>query len=478
MAFNLERKITWKELAPSLQSLFKSLQEQITANKNDITELMGRMDEAEDRLDIVEDNIVSIQNNIKYLMSISQEATITGEQDGYPILITTINMADGKQLIQENFAVRHDTLKRCEGGKTPEGGFTVVFPEPVDRIIGIQMNDTWIGYSSDGGRGIGYVDGDNWMRTDKITGSGVVINYDSVHETNDPHTFLFFFTLYGYKLTGEVPELPEGGEDIGGGSGGETTDEKFDSIQDQIDKLLNDIPIGTVRYAYVIPNGWLEMNGQLVNRSDYAELYAWAEENNLLITDSQWNDEYNLDTCNKGKFSYGNGISTFRLPDFRARFIRGLDNNAGIDTNRVLGSEQLPSLISREDNYFNLNETGVDNVCDFTYGWLPARDQRPGYGSWSGDYINDEDIEHYYNYQERTPVDIHSYEYGGRTYTKLEYGMTVDNTSTFKANRINLRLLKNNGPKWVDLNTSEHNTSTYVGSRPRNIALHAIIKAK
>ena len=122
MAFNLERKITWKELAPSLQSLFKSLQEQITDNKNDITELMGRMDEAEDRLDTVE-------NNIKYLMSISQEATITGEQDGYPILITTINMADGKQLIQENFAVRHDTLKRCEGGKTPEGGFTVVFPE-------------------------------------------------------------------------------------------------------------------------------------------------------------------------------------------------------------------------------------------------------------------------------------------------------------------------------------------------------------
>ena len=271
------------------------------------------------------------------------------------------------------------------------------------------------------------------------------------------------------------PEINPDDPEAGGGDTGASIDDKINSVLEEINKV---VPIGTVRYAYVIPDGWLEMNGQLVNRSDYAELYAWAEENNLLVTDDQWYAEYNLDTCNKGKFSYGNGISTFRLPDFRARFIRGLDNNAGIDTNRVLGSEQLPSLISREDNYFNLDETGVDNVCDFTYGWLPARDQRAGYGSWSGDYINDEDVEHYYNYQERTPIDIHSYEYGGRTYTKLEYGMAIDNTNTIKANRVNFRLLKNNGNKWVDLNTSEHNNSTYVGSRPRNIALHAIIKAK
>ena len=78
MAFNLERKITWKELAPSLQSLFKSLQEQITDNKNDITELMGRMDEAEDRLD-------QHDQQINYLYSISQKFEIIGEANGFPI---------------------------------------------------------------------------------------------------------------------------------------------------------------------------------------------------------------------------------------------------------------------------------------------------------------------------------------------------------------------------------------------------------
>ena len=457
MAFNLERKITWKELAPSLQSLFKSLQEQITANKNDITELMGRMDEAEDRLDIVEDNIVSIQNNIKYLMSISQEATITGEQDGYPILITTINMADGKQLIQENFAVRHDTLKRCEGGRTPEGGFTVVFPEPVDRVIGVQMNDTWIGYSSDGGRGIGYVDGDNWMRTDKITGSGVVINYDSVHETNDPHTFLFFFTLYGYKLTGEVPELPEGGEDIGGGSGGETTDEKFDSIQDQIDKLLNDIPIGTVRYAYVIPNGWLEMNGQLINRSDYAELYAWAEENNLLINDNEWLKSYDTTpyksstTSNRGKFSYGNGISTFRLPDFRARFIRGLDNGVGYDQNRVLGSEQLPTLVPGYDDQYYDYDTAKGEL-DITLGYLGR-----AYRYSSDTIINDEyDFD---NSETKNSAD------GSNFYI-------LNGPGYYNFSRIQERGFPGLSAK------VENPKHMYTAVRPRNIALHAIIKAK
>ena len=464
MAFNLERKITWKELAPSLQSLFKSLQEQITDNKNDITELMGRMDEAEDRLD-------QHDQQINYLYSISQKFEIIGEANGFPIGINTINLEDGTQLITQYWTER----KYTSGGGNPECAYTFAYPRPMDKVLSIQVEDTHV--HSDKHTYSGYIDGEWWIRETSINGAGFIIQYDSVHEVDENATFQFFCQVTGYRLTGEAPKPPEIDDPGGSGDTG-TTQDKIDNIQKQIDKLLNNIPIGTVRYAYVIPNGWLEMNGQLVNRSDYAELYAWAEENNLLITDSQWNDEYNLDTCNKGKFSYGNGISTFRLPDFRARFIRGLDNNAGIDTNRVLGSEQLPSLISREDNYFNLNETGVDNVCDFTYGWLPARDQRPGYGSWSGDYINDEDIEHYYNYQERTPVDIHSYEYGGRTYTKLEYGMTVDNTSTFKANRINLRLLKNNGPKWVDLNTSEHNTSTYVGSRPRNIALHAIIKAK
>ena len=391
-------------------------------------------------------------------------------------------MEDGKQLVEECFAVRHDTLKRCEGGKTPEGSFLVTFPQPVDRVIGIQMNDTWYSRSADGGRGIGYIDGDNWINSGTMTGSGCYISYDSVHEVNDPHTFMFFFTLYGYKLTGEVPELPGTGGNIPGEGvgGGDTTDDKIDSIQDQIDKLLNDIPIGTVRYAYVIPDGWLEMNGQLVSRTEYSDLFSWATNNGLMISDDQWNQSYSNDKSNKGLFSNGNGSTTFRLPDYRARFIRGLDNDASLDPNRVLGSEQLPSLIAREDNYWNKSMAGSNNtVYDFTIGWLPGRDQDSNVGaSWSGDHISSEDVFNYYTYQNRTSLDINSYTYEGRTYSKLQYGTSVDNTDILKANRINLKVIKNQSVEWIDFNTSENNGSIYAGARPRNIALHAIIKAK
>ena len=453
MPFDLENKITWKELAPSLQSLFKTLQQQITKNANDIEDLNNRLDDLADR-------VTTAENNIKYLFSISQNTTITGEQDGFPILITTINMEDGKQLVEECFAVKHDTLKRCEGGKTPEGSFLVTFPQPVDRVIGIQMNDTWYSRSADGGRGIGYIDGDNWINSGTMTGSGCYVSYDSVHEVNDPHTFVFFFTLYGYKLTGEVPELPGTGGNIPGEGvgGGDTTDDKIDSIQDQIDKLLNDIPIGTVRYAYVIPDGWLEMNGQLVSRTDYSDLFSWATNNGLMISDDQWSKNYKTtayaseSVCNKGLFSNGNGSTTFRLPDYRARFIRGLDNDAGYDPNRVLGTEQLPTLIpGYDDQYYDTTE-GDRGHLDVALGYLGR-----------------------------------AYRYSSDTIVDTEYDF--DNSAT-KNTEDGPSFFISNGPGYYNFNRvrergfpgfsgkAENARNMITASRPRNIALHAIIKAK
>ena len=184
MAFNLERKITWKELAPSLQSLFKSLQEQITTNKNDITELMGRMDEAEDRLD-------QHDQQINYLYSISQKFEIIGEKNGYPIAINTINLEDGTQLITQYWVERHYT----SGGGNPELGFVITYPRPMDRVLTIQVEDAYYSTTS---RGLGWIDGEWWIRSTTMNGSGFQINYDSVHEVDDNHTFQFYCTVTGY----------------------------------------------------------------------------------------------------------------------------------------------------------------------------------------------------------------------------------------------------------------------------------------
>ena len=60
-----------------------------------------------------------------------------------------------------------------------------------------------------------------------------------------------------------------------------------------------------------IPNGWLVCDGSAVDRSTYSELFD--------VISIYWGN--------------GNGSTTFNLPDFRGRFLRGVDNGAGNDPN-------------------------------------------------------------------------------------------------------------------------------------------------
>jgi microcystin-dependent protein len=73
--------------------------------------------------------------------------------------------------------------------------------------------------------------------------------------------------------------------------------------------------------AFAMPNppaGWLECNGAEISRITYSSLF------NLIGT----------------TYGKGNGLTTFNLPDFRGEFIRGWDNNRGIDIGRYFGSVQ------------------------------------------------------------------------------------------------------------------------------------------
>lgn len=63
----------------------------------------------------------------------------------------------------------------------------------------------------------------------------------------------------------------------------------------------------------VAPIGWLECDGQAVNRTDYPNLFL------------------QIGTL----FGAGNGTTTFNLPDLRGEFIRGWDHGKGTDTNSV-----------------------------------------------------------------------------------------------------------------------------------------------
>lgn len=95
------------------------------------------------------------------------------------------------------------------------------------------------------------------------------------------------------------------------------------------------IPAGTViSYAgATAPAGWLKCNGAVVSRSTYAALFAA------------------IGTT----YGAGDGSTTFKLPELRGEFIRGLDDGRGTDSGRALGSFQNHQF---EDHVHNVATTG------------------------------------------------------------------------------------------------------------------------
>jgi microcystin-dependent protein len=125
-----------------------------------------------------------------------------------------------------------------------------------------------------------------------------------------------------YLMPGETITLALQKNGVSGGYPGVLTAVWYATAGD----LLSGDPPGTVRFSAsdVVPFGSLLANGALVNRGVYARLFS------LIGT----------------TYGAGDGTTTFKLPDLRAEFIRGLDLGRGIDTGRLLGSSQADDFKS------------------------------------------------------------------------------------------------------------------------------------
>ncbi|MDT8901820.1 hypothetical protein [Anaeroselena agilis] len=84
--------------------------------------------------------------------------------------------------------------------------------------------------------------------------------------------------------------------------------------------------------------GYLKANGALVSRASYPRLWAWANATGLVATEAAWSGGQT------GRFSVGDGATTFRLPDLRGEFLRGLDDGRGVDADRVMGAAQADQI--------------------------------------------------------------------------------------------------------------------------------------
>ena len=73
--FNLENKITWKELAPSLQAMFKTLQSQITDVKNEVNNINISLGDINDHLTQIDKDITNIEGDISNIENNIEEVT-------------------------------------------------------------------------------------------------------------------------------------------------------------------------------------------------------------------------------------------------------------------------------------------------------------------------------------------------------------------------------------------------------------------
>lgn len=115
---------------------------------------------------------------------------------------------------------------------------------------------------------------------------------------------------------------------------------------------------GLIRWEYVLPSGHLKMNGALVSRATYADLYAFAVAGGLLVPEATWT------AGSSGLFGDGDGATTFRLPDLRGEFIRGLDEGRLADPGRTLGTRQSDAFRSHVHSSPGVNELGDGDVFE------------------------------------------------------------------------------------------------------------------
>ncbi|KWT94693.1 MULTISPECIES: hypothetical protein [unclassified Variovorax] len=130
------------------------------------------------------------------------------------------------------------------------------------------------------------------------------------------------------------------------------------------------VAVGTMVRAPTLnaPPGYLKMNGQVVSRTTYAALWAFAAASGCITTEAIWG----AGTTWQGQFSTGDGVSNFRVPDLRGLFLRNLDESRGFDPGRAIGAFQDHENVIHGHGY--TDPTHAHGVSDPGHGHSASAD--------------------------------------------------------------------------------------------------------
>lgn len=100
--------------------------------------------------------------------------------------------------------------------------------------------------------------------------------------------------------------------------------------------FLEPFPVGFTLFwgGETPPDKGITALGQLLNRTEYPELYHFAKENNLLKPETEWQEQQLY-----GFYSDGDGETTFRVPNYTGYKFIGYDESA-----HTLGKTLEPAL--------------------------------------------------------------------------------------------------------------------------------------
>lgn len=130
-------------------------------------------------------------------------------------------------------------------------------------------------------------------------------------------------------------------------------------------KLNTDgVPVGTLIFnlSTTTPPKYLPLNGALLSREDYNELFAFANTSGMIVSDDVWNDNITY----KGCFTYGTNNTNFRIPLLDDITLEAWSTDTGNNPGRSPGMYQRGTLIGT-DYFFGQNQSSP-YISFFNYG--------------------------------------------------------------------------------------------------------------
>lgn len=128
--------------------------------------------------------------------------------------------------------------------------------------------------------------------------------------------------------------------------------------------MISNYDIGSIKPFLTtrVPMNYVRANGALLDRRAYPELFRFASSSGMIVSDADWLD---VSKQNWGKWSSGDGSTTFRVPMLDGEFIRVLDNRgnstASTRSIKVAGDDTGGSVNSGIHAGGNINTGGPVN---------------------------------------------------------------------------------------------------------------------